>query len=133
MDLYSVYFSDASTGTAVGQQGMILRTISGGIGIKQISTTVPRNFDLPQNYPNPFNPVTKIRFSIPHARDAYMRPVQIKIYDALGREIEILVNENLRPGVYEVDWNASAYPSGIYFYSLSAGDYMQTKKMILVK
>lgn len=98
------------------------------IGITPISTEIPKDFALNQNYPNPFNPVTKIRFSIPKSSG-----VKITIYDALGKEIENIVNEFLKPGTYEADWDASGIPSGTYFYRITSGEFSQTKKMILVK
>lgn len=101
---------------------------------------VAGRFGLMQNYPNPFNPSTKIKFSISSVGDArlrngqaYMRPVQLIIYDILGREVAMLVNEKLKSGSYEVEWNGSNYPSGVYFYRLVAGDYTSSKKMIMVK
>jgi len=102
-------------------------------GIKKLSSEVPVNYSLSQNYPNPFNPVTKIRFTIPHAGYGGDRLVNIIIYDALGREIETLVNENLQPGIYEVEFEGSNYSSGVYFYQLQAGDFMEVKKMSLIK
>jgi hypothetical protein len=98
------------------------------IGIKAISQSVPESYSLSQNYPNPFNPSTVIKFQV-----AGSRFVKLSIYDVLGREVSTLVNEQLKPGTYEVDWNASNYPSGVYFYKLAAGDYVETKKMILIK
>jgi hypothetical protein len=98
------------------------------IGIKPISTNVPSNFDLKQNYPNPFNPSTKIRFDIP-----VYSFVKISVYDIAGREVAVLSNDYLRAGEYEADWNAAGYSSGIYFYRLVTDDYIQTRKMILVK
>ena len=81
-----------------------------------------------QNYPNPFNPQTKIRFELKSA--SY---TELKIYDLLGREVKTLVKENLRPGGYEVSFNASNLPSGVYFYRLNAEDFTETKKMVLIK
>ena len=81
-----------------------------------------------QNYPNPFNPSTKIKFEIKDSRFTIL-----KIYDILGKEIETLVNEKLSPGTYEVNWNASQYPSGVYFYRLDANGFSDMKKMILMK
>ena len=104
------------------------------IGIEPISTVIPQNYKLFQNYPNPFNPVTKIRFHIPLSRGVSEgRGVLLKIYDVLGKEIEVLVNENLKPGIYEMDWNALNFSSGIYFYSLFTDNYKQTRKMVVVK
>jgi uncharacterized delta-60 repeat protein len=101
------------------------------VGIQPISTEIPNQYSLSQNYPNPFNPSTKIKFAIPVGNDRDRS--LIKIYDALGREISTLVNEELNPGTYEVDWNAANYPSGVYYYKLVSGDFRETKKMILIK
>ncbi len=89
---------------------------------------VPSNFSLSQNYPNPFNPSTKISYSI-----AGLSKVSLKVYDILGREVVTLVNEEKPAGKYEVNFNASHLASGVYFYQLKAGDFVQSKKMILVK
>ena len=97
-------------------------------GISKISRDVPRSYFLSQNYPNPFNPETKINFSVPKLSN-----IKIVVYDNLGREMQTLVNEQLSPGTYSVTWNASNYPSGVYFYRLTTQDYTETKKMILIK
>lgn len=97
-------------------------------GITQISSQIPRAFSLSQNYPNPFNPVTILEFEIPKAGF-----VSLKIYDMLGKEINTLVNSNLNPGRYKYDFDAGSLTSGIYFYKLEAGNYSETKKMLLVK
>lgn len=98
-----------------------------------ISTKIPDEFKLYQNYPNPFNPSTKIKVDIPSIGGSRLVPLQIKIYDILGREVETLVNKNTEPGSYEFDWNASEISGGIYFCVLNAGNFTDTKKMILVK
>jgi hypothetical protein len=98
------------------------------IGINQLTNEFPTEFNLYQNYPNPFNPATKIKFSIPKSQF-----VTLKIYDALGREVSTLVNDRVAAGVYSVEWDAAAYPSGIYFYSINAGNFTQTRKMVMVK
>ena len=92
------------------------------------SEPISNNFILSQNYPNPFNPTTKIEFSIPKATF-----VKLKIYDALGREITTLVNENLSNGNYKVNFDATDLSSGIYFYRLDAGKFSQNRKMLLLK
>ena len=102
-------------------------------GISNISSEIPEDFLLSQNYPNPFNPSTKIRFSIPSSGNLYMRSVQLKIFDILGKEITSLLNQQLQPGSYETDWNASDIPGGVYFYRLVSGNFHETKKMILIK
>jgi hypothetical protein len=112
--------------------GMIYGDTSLIIGINQISTEIPESFELFQNYPNPFNPVTEIKFSIPSVGNGRDRSV-IKIYNTLGHEVQVLVNESLQPGTYEVNWDASNFPSGVYFYELTSGDFIQTKKMVLLK
>ncbi len=113
------------------------RLLSEVLSVPQISSEVPEKYSLLQNYPNPFNPSTNIKFNIPAVGNAYMRSVQLKIYDALGKEIAVLVNEQLKPGSYEVTWDASNYPSGVYFYKLvgdnNNGEFIKTKKMVLLK
>jgi hypothetical protein len=103
------------------------------VGIQPISSEIPNHFSLFQNYPNPFNPVTKIKFDIPPSKGVRGMIVKLIIFDVLGREIATLVNEKLNPGIYEVTWDASIYPSGVYFYKLVTQDYSETKKMVLVK
>jgi len=98
------------------------------IEIKRISSLAPSAFFLFQNYPNPFNPVTKIKFEVP--KSAFTK---IIVYDILGREVATLVNEYLKPGTYEYEWDGNNLASGVYFYKLIAGDYQQCKKMVLVK
>ncbi|MCL6495209.1 MAG: T9SS type A sorting domain-containing protein [Ignavibacterium sp.] len=100
---------------------------------------LPEDFTLSQNYPNPFNPSTKIRYNIPSVILSSSKDdkvgVTLKVYDVLGNEVATLVNENKPAGVYEIEFNASKYnlTSGIYFYKLVAGSFVQTKKMILTK
>jgi hypothetical protein len=88
----------------------------------------PSVFSLSQNYPNPFNPVTKIEYSIPQSSN-----VIINVYDILGNEIETLVNEKKPAGNYKVEFTAAELPSGVYFYKLQAGEYIEIKKMVLMK
>ena len=89
---------------------------------------IPKNFELLQNYPNPFNPTTTIRFEI---REAGF--VSLKVYDLLGEEIATLKNEQQRPGVYSVEYDASELSSGIYWYQLKTGNDTEIKKMMVVK
>ena len=132
-------------------KGIILRTYDGGgvLGIENIFEQIPKGITLYQNYPNPFNPNTKIRFTI------------LKIYDILGNEVATLVNEELTAGKYEVEFNATngrsgfggsfrlvtagrspdglvrsatgGLSSGVYFYQLKAGEFISTKKLVLIK
>ncbi|MBL8017031.1 MAG: T9SS type A sorting domain-containing protein, partial [Ignavibacteria bacterium] len=106
------------------------------IGIDPISSEIPKKYELLQNYPNPFNPMTKLKFSIPLSRGVAGeagRGVLLKVYDVLGKEIAVIVNENLRPGIYEIEWDAANIPSGVYFYSLVTNEFTQTKKMVVLK
>ncbi|RPI19275.1 MAG: T9SS C-terminal target domain-containing protein [Ignavibacteriae bacterium] len=96
--------------------------------VQNKQTRIPDNFSLSQNYPNPFNPKTKIQFSIPWTSN-----VNLTVYDILGREISVLVNEELKAGNYNADFDAGDLSSGIYFYKIIAGDFNETKKMILVR
>ncbi len=98
------------------------------IGIAGNNNHVPEEYILYQNYPNPFNPATRIKYTLP--KQSF---VSIRIYDITGRLVNILVNEFNSAGNYTVEFNASALSSGIYFYTLTAGNYRDTKKMVLVK
>ena len=119
-------------------------TVSVPVGIEEITNEeLPQEFALHQNYPNPFNPSTKIKYTIPsvetrHASSLHM--VTLMIYDILGNEVATLVNEEQAPGVYEVGFSTESsfrlvrnLTSGIYFYQLRAGEFNQTKKMLLLK
>lgn len=97
-------------------------------GINQISAEIPVESSLSQNYPNPFNPVTHFGFRV-----AESGLVKLTIYDALGKVVDALVNQQMQPGSYEADWDASAYPSGVYYYSLESESFKQTRKMVLIK
>jgi hypothetical protein len=106
----------------------IVNYTDGPTGVAGNENEIPKQFALYQNYPNPFNPVTKIKFDI--AKSTF---VKITLFDVLGREVSLIVNENLTAGSYEPDFDASHLTSGIYFYKIQAGSFTDTKKMILVK
>ena len=89
---------------------------------------IPEKFELYQNYPNPFNPTTTIKYDIIKAQD-----VKLSVYDILGREVATLVNTQQQAGSYEVKFDATNFSSGIYFYQLKAGDFIDTKKMLMIK
>lgn len=116
--------------TFVGEYGMIKSTKPGGeIGIKIINDLFPSSFSLSQNYPNPFNPTTSIRYQVESRK-----LMKLVVYDILGKEVAMLVNKKQSPGIYEVSWDGSEYPSGVYFYTLYAdGERIDTKKMVLLK
>lgn len=133
----------------VGEKHTILKSTnnSGTINIQQLSQQTPKSYFLTQNYPNPFNPLTKIKFDVPSNVKGQMSNVKLFIYDLLGRDVATLVNEELKPGTYEADWDGSNYSSGVYFYKLVVGDpsttaeavnssgrgFVETKKMVLMK
>ena len=96
--------------------------------ILQFTNKIPTAFKLLQNYPNPFNPSTKIKYLVNS-----LQKVILKVYDLLGREIATLVDEEKPAGTYVLTWNAANLPSGVYFYQLKAGNYIETKKMVLLK
>ena len=127
--VYGLCFINNLTGWAAMWNGTIMKTTTGGsVSVLSLVNEIPSEYKLHQNYPNPFNPKTNIRFDLPHSSH-----VRLIIYDVLGREITTLVNEKLSAGSYEVDWNASGYPSGVYFYKLVADDYVGVKKMLMIK
>jgi hypothetical protein len=98
------------------------------VSVEDEEVPVVSKFKLEQNFPNPFNPTTTIKYQIPE-----LSFVTLKVYDVLGSELEILVSENKPVGSYEIEFNATGLPSGIYFYRLQAGSFVETKKMILLK
>lgn len=126
----SINFINQNTGFACGGGEKIWKTTNAGgpIGIQPISTEIPKNFSLSQNYPNPFNPTTRIRLDVPKTEI-----IKIITYDVMGKEISVLVNEQLKPGVYEVSFDGSNCASGVYFYKLIASNYFENRKMILIK
>ncbi|MBZ0200960.1 MAG: T9SS type A sorting domain-containing protein [Ignavibacteriaceae bacterium] len=101
----------------------------------EVEITAPEEFVLYQNYPNPFNPVTKIKYTIPNVVNSQWSIVNLKVYDVLGNEIATLVNEEQAPGVYEVDFDAGKFTlaSGLYFYRLTAGQFVEARKMVLIR
>lgn len=98
------------------------------VGELTVNLTLPEQFSLSQNYPNPFNPSTTINFSIPASG-----LVTLKVFNVLGSEVATLVNEQKEPGSYEVRFNANNYSAGIYFYNIQAGNFVETRKMVLLK
>jgi len=97
-------------------------------GIETIDLEIPQQFTLSQNYPNPFNPNTNFSFTIPQSSI-----VNLTVYDLLGREVALLVNEEKTPGTYTVPWNASGMASGGYVYRIIAGEFVQSRRMILAR
>ena len=130
-DLNDVSCTDINNATAVGLYGTIIRTTNGGGATaveEETGKKIPQYFVLSQNYPNPFNPVTMINYSVP--RQSH---VTITIFDALGRKSRTLVNEEKPAGHFQVEFNSLTLPSGIYFYHLKTAEFVQTRKMMLMK
>ncbi len=123
----NVYVAGFSYGNGSDVDYILLKLNSPTI-VSRLSMNIPNYFYLSQNYPNPFNPTTKIKFDLPKSG-----LVILKVFNELGKELETLVNEQLSPGTYETEWNATNYPSGIYFYRLQTEAYNETQKMILIK
>lgn len=130
---FNVYVLGSSWSPQNGFDLVLIKYSQPPIGIKPISNEIPKTFALFQNYPNPFNPTTKIKFEVPTVGAYRDTPLRLLIYDILGKEVATLVNEQLKPGSYEVEWDGSNYPCGVYFYKLMAGDYRETRRMVLIK
>jgi photosystem II stability/assembly factor-like uncharacterized protein len=108
--------------------GVYKRPLSELVGLQTLINEIPNIYTLYQNYPNPFNPSTNIKFKIPNTSH-----VILIVYDILGKDISILVNEELKPGIYQVEWDAKNFNSGVYYYTLTANEYKETKKLVLLK
>jgi hypothetical protein len=106
--------------------GVWRRPASEIMSVQLASSDIPAQSRLEQNYPNPFNPTTRIPFMV---RESQI--VSLKVYDVLGREVATLVNESLTPGSYEVTFDAAGLASGVYIYRLRAGDFAQTRKLVV--
>ncbi|HQT91363.1 MAG TPA: T9SS type A sorting domain-containing protein, partial [Candidatus Kryptobacter bacterium] len=112
-------------------QGFLLESVGGSdlvTGVIPSNLRAPSRFTLSQNYPNPFNPTTVISYDIPKRS-----LVSLAIYDVLGRRVQTLVNDQRQPGLYQVTFDASKLPSGVYFYRLTAGSFVKTRKLVLLK
>ena len=131
------FANDASLGLAVTTASDHLPVYADfSFGVKtgvQTENILPTGYNLSQNYPNPFNPSTLIKYSISAVGTRHAVSVQLKVYDLLGREVVALVNEEKSSGNYEVKFDGSRLGSGVYFYTLRTGDFVQTKKMLLMK
>ena len=117
------YVGTFSTGTP-----RIQKVVNGGVGVKELKTGIPSEYNLSQNYPNPFNPTTVINFSIPQSG-----LVTVKVYNTLGQEVAELVNSVKAAGTFEVSFDASNLTSGMYIYKITSGKFSATKKMLLLK
>lgn len=137
VNLNAIQFVNDQTGWAAGEGGLIMKTTTSGITfVSAISTTIPEVYSLSQNYPNPFNPVTRVKFQIPFLKGVMEGQgvlTRLTVYDALGKVAAVLIHQHLQPGTYETDWDASAFPSGVYYYSMESENFKQTRKMVLIK
>jgi uncharacterized protein (TIGR02145 family) len=125
-----LFYLDApvNNSTSVKKNGFCIRCMKDPVNQIDDENNIESMFILYQNYPNPFNPLTQITYSIPKATN-----VTLKVYDILGQEIAILVNERKQTGEYNMTWNAEGVPSGVYYYRIVAGDFIETKKMLLIR
>ncbi len=128
VDLNRVCFVDSNYGWIVGDSGIVLQIRGGSVMSVPDRGTPAGTAELFQNYPNPFNPSTTIEF-----RTASESFISLKIFDVLGREVDRLVGEKLPAGNYSTTWNAANMPSGIYFFHLTAGGFIQTRKLVLLR
>ena len=119
--------SDGTIVAATHGRGAFVGKVGGGTAVAG-NPVIPTQYSLDQNYPNPFNPSTKISYSLPASSK-----VSLKIYDSNGREVESLINGVQAEGKHEINFNAANLASGVYFYRITANNFMQTKKMILLK
>ena len=125
----TVYETNINANLAPNTQFIFnIEGINGTIGINKNINFIPTKFELFQNYPNPFNPTTDIRFDLP--KSSYTKLV---IYDVLGKEVGTLINKKLDAGSYQVNWDGSGYPSGVYLYNLVTKDFNKVRKMMLIK
>ncbi|MBK9099684.1 MAG: T9SS type A sorting domain-containing protein [bacterium] len=127
-DFTGVYFTDENKGWMIDNYGWLYRTTNGGVSYIENEVNNSIEFQLSQNYPNPFNPSTNIKYQLPE-----FGFVTLKVYDILGREVATLVNEEKPAGEYEIEFDGTGLTNGIYFYQLKAGDFVETKKMVLIR
>lgn len=133
--LFTFNFNRQPTTVTFDPSNDIVLKIATTIGVKEISSVVPGKYELQQNYPNPFNPNTIIKFSIPDNGKSIAKigKTTLMVYDLLGRVVATLVSDNLKPGMYEVTFDGSNLASGIYLYQLKTNNFVETKKLTLLK
>jgi uncharacterized delta-60 repeat protein len=131
----NIFVAGSSTGSATSDDIVTIKYSQIPTNIDDTEIGLTRSYALHQNYPNPFNPITKIKFVIPVVETGHAPSLHTKlvVFDILGQKISTLINENKQHGTYEVEFNAANLPGGIYFYKLSAGKFIETKKMLLLK
>ena len=125
---FSSCWQSSYTATSGMQANFCILSLTSTISGISVTLNEPVEYKLNQNYPNPFNPSTNIKFGIPRSSE-----VRLVIYDAIGRQVTTLISQHMNAGQYEVNWNADGYTSGMYYYTLTADGFTETKKMMLVK
>jgi hypothetical protein len=126
---FRYYMNTSADGIMVNLDSIMVRNLAGPpLGIQNNNSNIPKSFSLHQNYPNPFNPSTTISYDLPKAEY-----VNLIVYNAIGQEVAVLVNEYKAAGFYSFNFDASNLPSGIYLYRIKAGDYTKSEKMSLIK
>jgi hypothetical protein len=113
---------------SVASGGNIAKMTGQPVGVINNNTGIPSKYNLDQNYPNPFNPSTNFKFALPKSGN-----VDLRVYDAIGREVAVILSDFRTAGSYSVEFNASALSIGVYFYTLRSGEFTETKKMMLIK
>jgi hypothetical protein len=127
-NIQSLLISNGFIYAGTYQNRVYRRPLSDVISIQNISTEIPSKYSLGQNYPNPFNPMCNVQFTMCNEGK-----VKLIVYDIMGRDVQTLVNEKLNAGTYEVKFDGSGLPSGVYFYKLITEGFTETKKMLLIK
>ena len=122
IDLAQAIIDDLNNSARLSEAGSVLE------GSQELAEALPETYSLSQNYPNPFNPSTEIDFALPEAT-----PVQLVVYDIMGREVARLVDGVLPAGQHRATWQAEGVPSGVYLYRITAGAFTETRRMVLLK
>jgi len=126
--LSSVCFVNQYVGFVAGDHGLVLKTTNGGtVGIDPMRREIPSEYSVEQNYPNPFNPSTTIRYGLPHKS-----AVQLTVFNTLGQHVATLVNGDMEAGYHEVKIDGSKLASGVYLYRIQAGEFVETKRLLLI-
>jgi len=133
-DLSIVYQSRKLRATTHGNGVYERKLMENPVSVNSSTSNIVSDYKLYQNYPNPFNPVTNMEFEIPASQgESKFELVSLKVYDALGKQVAVLVNQNLNPGTHKINFNAEGLTNGVYFYTLKVGSYSSTKAMLLLK
>ncbi len=127
-DVFALAFNSDGQVFAGTRGGGVFRSVGSTTAVEEISSSIPSSFALEQNYPNPFNPTTTIQFTLAKGAN-----VKLKVFSIEGKEVATLVDETLTPGVHTFRFEANGLPSGVYFYRLTTGRFVETRKLTLLK